>query len=714
MVLYFMSDSITIAVSITQGVDVDCVSSHRKHYDAYKDDEVDYTCKGEFLVDVDSSLSSVVVDGGYLDDGSSDSCFSSSYVVEDNIFSMWGVNLHHDDNRIIFFIKKKFSLRLGYHLRKFFSCMLFNGDVILPSGKAINNSPWSIISNEVLPIAMKSVESIVEEQNKELEKFLSNARIVDVDKDNFSSCVTRKITDNEKSDLMIHAKEFTRKRLIKSIRILWADVFNNASIGTGYGYKETYNCVYGIGTRGSWGVKLRYRDNIAVLNARREFSSRIRAIVYHKYSDMAKNKHEFDDGTSIDIVGWVKVSKRLIPIAKCEVKHIIDEERKVLEEIVSMARVVVGSGVDREIMSGEKSIVLENIMKLVSISLKTLFRRVWYDVVYSLGDVSVVRHSVEFAGYNVGCVGSSKVKLCYEDDRSILNIRKEFSSEFYRYVSNKFSKIIEQQYKLDDGTPIGMYPWRKISKKLLPIVKREIKPIMENERMRINDVLLKSRVDISLRTNDSRETKVTRELTSDERFAVLEIIMKSVYKNATTNLGQLWNRIVRLPSIAFLDLREVDRSGLDGIRLEFIGNMAPIVYEVIAYPSSGVLTDPSSDTLNIISERSNRLFKEGGFFNRVESVLSCAQVVDSLGNSKFINSEERNYVLQEFQYMIDADIDCLIKKRTRKINSFSVVDLSSGLLVDGGVGDKWCGKIRTVTDNGYFVGDEHSYAKSIV
>ncbi|WP_175330345.1 hypothetical protein, partial [Candidatus Ichthyocystis hellenicum] len=598
----------------------------------------------------------------------------------DKIISIWKVNLHPDDDKIISFIIRKFSIQIRTHLDKLF-CGMLESKTVLPSGVVLRDSSWTVISGELSKIATESVDLITKKQYEELDIALSKSRIVDVNKSRSSSCIIRKVTDYEKKGLMICAKKIMDNRMKSYIRLSWVRTVNKSSTDIGYGYKEKSKDVSGSGREGKWGVKLRYSDNISILSVRRKFSCRIKDVVRDKFSIMIRDKYKFDDGTFIGLFAWFRVSKKLFPIAKEEVNSILKEELEELEEVVSKSRTVVDTGVDRELTDEERSIVLKNIMRLVGVALKKLFSKTWDGLVSSLsgsfvdesadseidrtGDVPLSSSSNVLDTTEVDTCdssGSLGVKLCYEDDIAILNIRKKFSYKINRCIIDKYSEIINKGHKFDDDTTIGLHLWGKVAKSLFPIISKEVGPIIENECMEISDVLLKSRVDISS-TNSSGRTRVMREITSEERNAILETIMESVNKQVICNFGRVWNKIIKSPSVGLRGFREEYKSELDNIKLEFIGSLGPIVNQAV--------DSLSPDAFNIISEKSRSLFNEGGFLSRIEVLLSDARVADEFGNDRFITDEEKKCVLKKFMDTIDEDRDCLVRKRASKLKNLS-------------------------------------------
>ncbi|CUT17686.1 MULTISPECIES: hypothetical protein [Candidatus Ichthyocystis] len=636
----------------------------------------------------------------------------------DKIINMWGLSLHPDDDKLILFVRIKYSLQIKEHLAELFSGIL-RRRIELPSGVVPRYSSWSVISGDLSEIAIQSIGAIIKNQYEELDRFLSRARLVEVNESDTSSCTIRMVTEDEKSNLMARVKNIINKRLKAIIRLSWLSVVNKSSEDVGYGYKDSSNIISRRVTDGSWGVKLCRAHNIAILSTRKKFSSIIKGIVYNKFSNMLKNRYKFDDNTFVCSCAWFRISRKLVPIAKEEVKHIIEEESIELEKIISMSRVVIDCGVDREITKEEASIVFKNVMNLVHKAFSTLLRRIWGSVVnYECDSVSDLNFTDEFplpvkaslpvkvmdCG-GVAAINKShnfKINLYHEDDAAILNIRNQFSRKMNRLISDKYSEMIAERHKFDDATVASVRSWKEISKKLLPIFKKEIAPIIESERIKINDVLLKARVNVF---SSDCSFVTARELTSAERFTFLGALMKSVRKQAMRNLCRIWNKVIKLPSLGLRDIKEVCKSDLDFIKLEFIGNLGQIVDEVVGSLSSDVdmslsgLEDISFSAYNIVYERSTVLFKEGGFLGKVELLLSDTQVVDEYGCERNITDEESNYLIKEFISTVYSDIDCLVKKRIAELRRVWLPDCQNKYDIS---------KIAYV-ENLY--GDDHSYCK---
>lgn len=632
---------------------------------------------------------------------------SPKYFEEDvsESINLWGVNLHPDDSRLILFIRKKFSVNIRSHLRKLFSNMIKDGS-IFATAKPQGDYSWALFSNELIPIAKKSVGKIMEEQYKELDEILSKSYVLDTNKGDVNFCVSgRRITDDEKNNIMVRAKAFICRRLYNSIRVSWISV-TNSSVLCNHKEKDIVPK-----------VKIRYEDSVAILNTRREFSRKIKSTIYCKFTEMINNKCKFVDGTVIGIFSWPRVSKDVLPIAKGEVKHFLKDERAELRSILSKARVALGPMVERKLTNKEKSIALANIEKLIDRELKQLFRKVWYDVLefvrYNYVDIGNFVDTVSFEEGTYECdkVDDSAFKLYHEDDRVIYRVRRKFAAKMNERISSKFCEMINLRYEFDDGTVIGIQPWGDISKNIFPIVKEEVKPIVEMEKIEINKILTRSRAVFPKPDG----TSIIRKITSKERSIMLRAIMRCVCK--LHNLSRLWRRVTKslskkssvgefpgghgkcipcsttvyeiskynddgksLASVKSIELKDVYKEELTNIRIEFIGNLGPIIDEVFySLTNIDTLSSGLDDAILSVSERSYNLFKEGGFLYRVESLLLSAKVVNTFGDDRFITDDESKNIFKSFMDSIDNDRDHLVKKRYQEFIRL----LSSPNIVDG-------------------------------
>ncbi|WP_092486330.1 hypothetical protein [Candidatus Ichthyocystis hellenicum] len=599
----------------------------------------------------------------------------------DSIISMWGLGLCPYDCKLISSIRKKFSSKIVSNLRILF-CSMIDVNMELPSGKILcGNSSWANVSSELIPIAMNSVGSIVEEHRSELDLILSKSRVIDIDKNNKLYCVIRKVTSDEKDELMARADVFICRSLSSSITSSWVSISRNPKV---YVFRKLP------------AVKLRRSDNVAILNTRKKYACKIKHVIHDKFSEMMKGKYKFDDGTTIGNFSWGVMSKKLFPIIKDEVNHIIDDEYKELEEKVSRARVVVGLRDYRGITEEEKCVVLDNLRNLVSVALRAMSRRVWHSIVlysrvHSVDDnkdsienasncnvervCEQLSSSVDVVERRAASDEDVKIRLSYKDDLGILSVRRKFSSEICSRVHNILSRILRRGYIFDDGTTLVRHSWRRMSGRLLPIIEKEIEPIIERERNEISDMLPKLRVGVCL--SDSSAV-TTRELTPMESSFIMEDAMKSVRKRLIHCFCKIWNGLIKSSSIGLVDLTDVYKSKMGNIKSEFIESFCMVLDEIFASLSPNIdgslssLDDKHFDIYEVVSKRSYELFKEGGFSDRVKSLLLSAEVTDSYGRYRSITDEESKIILEEFMSVIVANRDHIVKESIIKFKYTSV------------------------------------------
>ncbi|WP_092483974.1 hypothetical protein [Candidatus Ichthyocystis hellenicum] len=489
---------------------------------------------------------------------------------EGNIIKKVGLNIHPYYYSNIFHLKKSFLDNVKENLVDLFSSML-EREFVFKSGKVFSKCVWRDVYSELLPIAMESLEPIIDDTCEEIEKILSETYILDVCDDD-SYRVARKITDDEKVYAVKYVKEFViYKKLRSNIRMLWSSVVKYPKYNVDMGYRCRGTDASGddsvIG--GSWGVKLRYVDNVSILNIRRNFSSKIRSCVGNRFREMLKNNHKFEDHTIIDKSPWIKLSKKLIPIARDEIKDIIEEERKEIELVLSDSRVIVGKDFDRELTDEEKDDISESIIRLVIKQSNYVFRKLWENIIDSSEeDFGNVMPSAELDvnyegtissayyknGYHISdfftivtndkkgtCLNFS-AKLHHEDAHAISVIKSNFSRMIGHCISSKLRGMVMNEYKFDDGTVIGLLPWKEVSKKLSPVIEKEIEPIIEDEQLRINEVLLQSRL-IVYSSNGCFES--FRRVTPAESAVLLEEIFRIAYRKIRQNFRKSWESVVR-------------------------------------------------------------------------------------------------------------------------------------------------------------------------
>ncbi|WP_092483980.1 hypothetical protein [Candidatus Ichthyocystis hellenicum] len=358
------------------------------------------------------------------------------------------LNVHPDDCSRVLFIREKASLRIVNHLTNVFSYML-KANTVLPNGEVLTKDSWSSASGDLYTIAMKSLNSIFKDESMELHKALSKAHVVEVTKGNVSSCIVRKISDDEKSSTIKRAK-YRGRELKLSIKKAWLCAIGNLdSENNEEGNTPADIVVYEPDRR--WGVNFGYRDSFAISNAREKFLSKARIVVYNKFSEMLKGKHKLYDNELIDRSSLDAILEELSIIVKAEIHRFINSGNEIEEisEIMSKSRVVVDYVVDRELINEEKSVILEKFIEFPDDELKYLFRKVKEDSCFSLDDSNL--------GVGSGPTllpESSSIDFINDECRNSLDsIRLEFIDKFRPIVGKVIGTLLldyVSPYNLDD------------------------------------------------------------------------------------------------------------------------------------------------------------------------------------------------------------------------------------------------------------------------
>ncbi|WP_092483964.1 hypothetical protein [Candidatus Ichthyocystis hellenicum] len=456
--------------------------------------------------------------------------YRSLRIKEGEIVSKFGLSVYPEDYNAISVIRKKFLAIIRERLGTSFSEML-RSRVVLPSGNMIKLLPWRDISKDLLPVAEELVSIIVKDEYEKLGLVISELCIFDVSKDG-CFCPVRMSTDEEKNHVMKCLKVMIDKDFRICVRSVWADVSGalDARRGGSASYKKC-----------NFGVNIRYCDNSSILKTRRKFSCKILSVIDARFRKMLKDGYKFDDDTVLGKFAWFRVSKNLLPIAREEVKHILEDQKKELVSIISGSRAVVDIGVDRELTSQEKDRVFERVMKLVDVEARYSFRKVWSDVLRSFlcegegdGDVG--------CDVNVRTVnGKFLSNLHYEDDSAILNIRRKFSSNASSIVREKFCEIMSGSSGSDLGScVISKYSWSDVSREMLPIARELVEPLMEKEKEQIYGVLMKARIIVPASGSCSGATVG---ITPDERDDILRKVMMDVRRRYTSLFATVWRSV---------------------------------------------------------------------------------------------------------------------------------------------------------------------------
>ncbi|WP_092486321.1 hypothetical protein [Candidatus Ichthyocystis hellenicum] len=594
-------------------------------------------CK-RYDIDASSSLVSPIVDEGDLlvansslqgeslpvsSDSSVDTNCNSFIINRDKAIDKWGLYVYPRDDEIILFVMKKFSVKIRSILSRLFFYMIESSAVFPVIFCRNNDYSCRIIPSGLYKIAKESVEKIIKDDYLELDRALSKVHVINVDVDRYSlhdlQHVIRDINDDEKDFLTNRVKLLIEKDLEDSINETWLEVSSTENV-----VDMIHNCedhfadISEFYCVNDYKIRLRYEDHTAILSVRRKFASEVCSTIYNKFYGMLKDSHRFDDDIVITKSSWKRISKKLLPIARNEINPLLDREHDALQDALRVAKVSVDSEVYRELTNEEECTVLENIMKLVHKESKSLFKGIWEDVIFLFGDRCKFNEDYYFA-----------VNLFYEDHNAIFSIRRRFSSKMRIIVHNKFCEMLVGNYKFDDGTAIDRSPWRVISKKLLPIAKREISPIIKAERIKISEVLLKSRVVISGSDSFSSDT---REITYEERLSALENIMEFVYRQAIDMISKVWRNIIKFSTENILE--GVKNSGANA-------NSVPVLMKSAVNSLSVGLDISESDAGDAVIIRDLK--------------LRCCDNLSILNTRRMFSSEMRFCIRNKFYTMLKGN-----------------------------------------------------------
>ncbi len=364
---------------------------------------------------LDGNFSSVVVDlTGEAESSSSADLgrTSSSTVRLGKVTNTWGLNLCPDDRNMILLARRRFLSDIRIYVRGVFFYMLERKH-ILPDSSVLSESPWNLVSSYLLPIALKSVKSIINCQYMELDCILSKCRVV-VYADSQLFCNFRRITDYEKNNIRIISKKYLGKELRKCIRLSWLDVLGSARRNLKLGTVELLTSI-------RLGLNISKSDNVDILNIRNGFLSKIGDIIYDKFYEIINDRHTLKEGGFTNAKGWSEVSSILLPIARKEIKSLVESEHRFIEGVLSRARVIVDYVNDRKITDDEISAVLENIRRWINIELVSLASDIWNSIL----------SSTKGGSFNTNMRNDGVVDLCNDD--SELGLYDCIPDEFVKF-----------------------------------------------------------------------------------------------------------------------------------------------------------------------------------------------------------------------------------------------------------------------------------------
>ncbi|WP_139057326.1 hypothetical protein [Candidatus Ichthyocystis hellenicum] len=634
-----------------------------------------------------------------------------------------GFKIHPEDNHEILSIRKKFAVKSRNSIKNKFSKMIKEKHEFSDGTVVSASSNWDDISKNIVAVAQETVSNFVESEHRVLQRFLFDIRIFD-DYGIFEgySYGTRIPTSSERLKLFKwlagHISDCNMKLFIK----VWRDLINEAETisvpkGVVFGSKSSADTTLvskvcegdsfastssdkselpvinftsmkklkkSDKTVGSWGLNLHPDDCKRIFTVISKFSVRIRFSVTKVFSGILKKRIVLPSGIGIRNTGSVSIYGELYEIAMESVNSIIENECAELGRTLSAFRIVDVHGSNstvRTVNDGEKKAIMVHTRKLIHEKVRRYVKLLWVRLL----------NKIEYCGEgnekNVNVVESNlSAKLHCEDNTSVVVFRNKCIDTIKSKVFNKFSEVMRDKHKSHDLT-IGNNSWSAMYGELITFAVNSVKDVLKDGSDELNGIISRSYLVL--------ESEVKRELTDEEKHLVLTDINRHIFNESKKMFKGIWDSIfnslksdfadvnnsveVIIPDpVEFKDLREVDKLEFDNIRFEFFGSLGSVVDEVI---SSSVLNsnlaftcpgDVISHVSKVVSERRHNLFKEGGFLNRVETLLLNAQAIVGPGIDRLVTSEEREVILKEFMDSISSDESCLVQKRVSKvINLFS-------------------------------------------
>ncbi|CUT17703.1 MULTISPECIES: hypothetical protein [Candidatus Ichthyocystis] len=651
----------------------------------------------------------------------------------------WGVCLHPRCSHGILSIRRKFSAALKEIVKSKF-CSMINDGYKVSGISSISKFTWNEVSKDMFPIIQEEIRPVVFKEREELSVLLSKARIV-VDNDKFDGSYsgTREATSEEIVNVLRIAVYNMNVQTKSLIRAVWSNVTKvsrevDSSAGSVMSSKqeefvnvESYSesslsgkdvdlsAQYGSSAVSSklvyaslvikgdrifnrWGLNVHPDDVDVILFIRTKFSKKIKDLVRIFFSSIPNEKSKLKRNNVFDDYKWSDISGELYPIVLEHIDPIIKEEYSELEEFLSKARVVVvgrgdtSSCVIRSVTNDEKDNLMKRAVAIIHKELRSSVRSVWA----AMNKISKFNFGGDFKDGEVEKSIYCGIRLRYEDSMDIVNIKRRFLFDIKGCIVNIFSEL----------TKTNKFPWRYVSKDVIPTIKKEFYPIMEKEREELDLVLLKSRAVVGDSEYDKLpEAAKYREITYGERSEIVEFIMACVYKKAIDVAGRVWRGMIKFHDVKCVgpimdnmeftsaakgrkfsdvsfrlsDISRVDKDAIDNIRLEFIGSLGPIIDEVInkvLLEVGGSLSSIESmvdKVIPVVAEKSSLLFNNSGFCDSLNSLLSSALVVGKSRRSIFLSDKERDCAYQMFMDSVNNDRDNLIKKRVIKLTKYSKI-----------------------------------------
>ncbi|CUT17657.1 MULTISPECIES: hypothetical protein [Candidatus Ichthyocystis] len=622
------------------------------------------------------------------------------------IIDRFELNVHPDDCSRILFVREKTSLRIVRHLTNIFSRML-KDKVALKSGEVVCKESWSRDYDELRAVALKSLEPIFKDEHVELIKALSKSRIVDMTKGVVASCVIRKISDDDKINIAERAK-YRGKELDSSIRRAWSYAISDLDSENVDGSSSVNVGLYEPDCK--WGVEFSYCDSFVISNARERFLSKFRVIIYNKFCEMLKSKHELYADKVIDDDYLNDVLKELSPIVQKEFSNFVESGSafEEISKIMSGLRAEIDSDNDRELTNQEVSVILGRFVKLSDNELKYLFRKVKEESVNYV--VLLSAPNSEEGGVSKSLDSNILLNVVdYESNRKLADIRFSFIEKFRPVVIKTINSLFMSSDSLLDSLD-------DILEHVTPGLSKQCQDMFKDEGFLSRaESLLEDSVKVESFASGYHSLSDKNRILGSF-ISSISVALDSLIRECATSLivGATSSDDQQLDLDRNVLVNNVDsecNKKLADIRFSFIERFRPIVVSAVESLTVSSDLSPHNDLDNILSrvrvglvgKQCHDMFMEEGFFARAESLVEEVMKGGAFVNDAHVLSE-KNRILGSFVGSISVALDCLIKECAASLISVVAssserkrVDVSLGDADDlDGAGSKDLGKRITV------------------
>ncbi|CUT17710.1 putative coiled coil protein [Candidatus Ichthyocystis hellenicum] len=309
------------------------------------------------------------------------SCLKST-VIAYHIKEKLKLNIHPVFYYNVISVRNQFSCKIrSIVYRKF--CQMIEG--------GFTGFYWFSISSFLLQVAKDETKETMEEEYVELLRIVSESFVL------APGGGMVKLTSDERRDVMrIIVSDCNEKfisltkslwvKATKSLRVKSVSSFGNCEGTEGCNVNDVVN--YEFEKNLGFNLAPIFDYNIYLIKKR--FFAKIKSIIYAKISDMIKSgfsRHH-----------WVNVSDILLSVAREEVREIIEEQRRELEQLISEAVAMTREGTAVRLTRDECDNVMRIVMSDVDEKFVILIKSLWKRVVSSFGGYVSARSNVNIDG----------------------------------------------------------------------------------------------------------------------------------------------------------------------------------------------------------------------------------------------------------------------------------------------------------------------------